>query len=693
MDAHIPLNIAVIDESLNDVEMYGKLIKDLGYSINITRLEDCEDLEDAFKEQQCLDLLLFSFEFQYTTIKQIRTCLNKYNKDISIVCLFEEKSDITLEQALNDGATSLVNKDNIVHFKQTMQRELDFAITRKKLDDIYQRYLESEKRCQVLMASSKDAIAYVHDGMHVTANDAYLELFGFKQFDEIEGTPIMDMVSDDEQEKFKTFLRTINKDHFKSTEVEIDLINAKGKVFNAKMEFSPATIDGEACTQIIIRDQSDSKELEKQLALLSKTDQLTGLFNRRYLIQNLEKKIKTAKENPFSFFYLAIDQYDKLSEELGVLGSDQMIASVAKTLKQVLPQKQLLCRFTGHTYCIILQHYKKDMIEKVAKALIDAVNKQTLNYSGKVVNPTISIGICLVDESIKATSDALNRAEKALESATKTGHSQYKIYQPKQGELTQTQLDEKWKSYLAQALKEKRFSPRYQPIVSLSGDPVHRYEVTALLFDEHGEQMDADEYTEVANRTGVAKSIDRWLILSTLQTIIKTNKGKQSFAYFISLSNATLEDPSLFRWLNDQMKKFRIPPNSLIFSVNSDTALSRLKQTRALVVALQKLKCEFSLSNFGSGPNPFQIIKHIPLDYVKIHPDFVKNLTANTENQQSIKQMADKATKLRKKIIVGDIDDPGSLTVLWGLGAHLVQGDFISPPAEKTDYDFNSLMM
>jgi EAL domain-containing protein (putative c-di-GMP-specific phosphodiesterase class I) len=162
-------------------------------------------------------------------------------------------------------------------------------------------------------------------------------------------------------------------------------------------------------------------------------------------------------------------------------------------------------------------------------------------------------------------------------------------------------------------------------------------------------------------------------------------------SFFITLSSASLQDPSLFRWLSDQLEQFPIPDKTLVFSVNTESALPRLKQTRALAEALLKLKCEFSLENFGSGPNPFQIAKHIPFNYVKVHPDFVNNLSTNAENQGAIREMSEKAQDLGKKLIVDGVLDPGSLTILWGLGVQLVQGNFFATASEKTDFDFSSI--
>lgn len=692
LNYHRNVNIAIVDESLNDIEMYSKLIRELGYTIKVSRIEDCEDIEEAFRGET-QDLILFSFEFPHTTLKEVRFCVDKIKKGIPLVCLHSDDSDITLEKALQDGASSLVSKDNEKEFKFNMQRELDLLTLKRQYEELDARYRESEKRCQTLITSSKDAIAYIHEGMHVTANEAYLDLFGFKKFDDIEGTPIMDMVPESNQGKFKEFLRSFKTADLETKEVDLQLRDERESTFNAKLEFSPATIDGEACTQIVIRDQSDAKELEKKLSELSQIDQLTGLFNRRYMLEMLEKHIKVVQQKKIrlSFFYIAIDDFEEHAEKLGVLGADQLVSGLARVVKENIPEKQLLGRFIGGSYCMIFNKADERALTDMASKLTDKIKDAAINVNNHPINASCSIGVCLVDESITASSDVLARAEKALETAQKDDKLAFSIYQPKAGELTQGQLDQKWLKLISENLKNKKFTPLFQPIISLAGDSFQRYEVSFSVPDENGEPLGFADFKDPANRTGIAKSIDRWMILSTLQQIVGLLKGKGSFTFFVPLSSATLEDPTLFRWLMDQTKKVTLPPNSLAFCIDYEIAQPRLKQTRALVMALNKLKMQVCITNFGSVPDPFEMNRHVPMDYVKIHPDFVHNLASNQDNQTAIREIAEKGDKLRKKVIVGGIDDPNSLTVLWSLGAHLVQGEFLAQVSEKTDYDFSSM--
>src|SRR5699024_3130100 len=133
---------------------------------------------------------------------------------------------------------------------------------------------------------SIDAIAYVHDGMHIYANRAYLKLFGYRCPDDLEGTPMTDLIAPGDQAGFKDFLRNYRSET-DSADFQCSGINTSDESFDAKISFSPAMYDGEPCVQVVIRTDSDNAELEQKLKAISSQDLATGLFNRQRFLELL----------------------------------------------------------------------------------------------------------------------------------------------------------------------------------------------------------------------------------------------------------------------------------------------------------------------------------------------------------------------------------------------------------------------
>ena len=141
-----------------------------------------------------------------------------------------------------------------------------------------------------LLDSSRDAIAYVHEGMHVRANRAYLEMFGYESFEEIEGMTLLDMVASENADDFKALLKRLSRGEKPPKRVELKAVSGTGESFDATAEFAQATFEGEPCLQIIFRRKAVSPELVEQL----QRDSATGMYNRSRMLELIEDAVGDA---------------------------------------------------------------------------------------------------------------------------------------------------------------------------------------------------------------------------------------------------------------------------------------------------------------------------------------------------------------------------------------------------------------
>ncbi len=686
-DTH--LRLIIVDDSLDDAERCVSNLRPLGYAIRSTRVENADDFIEAL-EAGDYDLVLCSLDASSLPLSEIVTQLSELDPPPPIIALADEGDATTPESVMTVGACHLVNKASAVHLRMVVGRELENVRRSRLLAALQTSYLDSEKRCQVLMESSRDAIAYVHDGMHVYANVAYLDLFGFESFDEIEGTPLMDMAATADQSKLKEFLRKQIRNSG-NEKLELKLRHADQSSFSGEMEFSRATIDGEACTQIVIRDQTNSKELERQITLLSQTDQLTGLFNRQHLITVLQQQFSDeGKAKPATLCLLQLDNFDALRDEVGVLGADQVIKGVGELLGEASPDEAVSARFEGATFAILIPRTEKADTQNFAQSMVKAVSKFSAKVGGTTVNTTCHIGMCQLDDGVGDANEALSRAERALV-ASRDGKESVATYAPKAGEKSQKQLDTEWTKRFDQALQKNEMRLLFQPIVSLGGDETERFEVLVRMTVD-GKEMTEIEFLPIAERTNMLNAVDRWVILNTLKKLVVKLKENENTVFFVRLTRGALEDGELFRWIHDRVKALKLPHGSLVFQFDEQDALSHLKQARAFSFALHKINCKISLDNFGTGPNPFQLLKHVPADFLKINTAFMDGLLSNQKNQEAIQKIAAKAKELGKPTIAPSVEDAGSLSVLWSLGTDLIQGNFLQKPIDTPSYDFSAMM-
>jgi len=688
------IEIFIIDDSFNNEENVVKIMRASGYAAHTTRLEDDEDLIDAL-QKKTPDILLYSNGMNLISLAETIQCIEKTTSEaVPVISVNRPGHEMNVVDAMRTGAKDLSAYDTPEHLEMVVHREVTSHNSLAKAQLLETSIKESEKRCEALLDSSRDAIAYIHEGMHVYSNHSYLELFGFAESEDLEGMPILDMVGTDDRNTFKSFLRDSHKSITDlPNKMELNLSNSDGTEFKGAMEFSPASIEGEPCMQVIIRTQNNNKELEEQLALLSQTDSVTGLYNRQFFMDSMQNAVSLAIEGKLSAAVLLIhlDNFQDIKQSIGVVGADQFLNEVARQFEAVVGSKDILSHFEGSTFSIIAHNQTSISIDAYAKNINKIVQDYIANIKDQSLNTTASIGVSLIDKNAPDSGEVLLRAERAVKEAINKGPTSIIVYQPKEGELTQKEIDAKAINNIKSALKDNRFVLYFQPVISLHGDTDERYEVFVRMLDKKGEIIMPSDFLPAADRTGMSLAIDRWVLLNTITTLTQCWKDGKRTLFFVKLAANSLKDTSLMTWLKDQLKKYNVPKNSLIFEVKESVAVTSLKYTAKVAKSLQALNCSFALDDFGTGSNPFELLKHIPADYLKLESSFMQELSTSNENQEAVKAITDKAIELNKLTIAQCVQDATSLSVLWGMGINFIQGNFLQEPSPTLDYDFTSM--
>ena len=694
MEKEKKINIFIVDDSFNNEENVAKIMRNSGFAAHTTRVEDAEDIIEALAKKTP-DILLYSNGMALISLADTIKCIKENAQQaVPVLAVNRPGHEVDVVEAMRQGARDLTSYDNPSHLEMIIIREAEAFKSITKQHQLESAIKESEKRCATLLDSSRDAIAYIHEGMHVYSNQSYIELFGFEASDDLEGMPILDMVGMDDRDTFKTFLREHNTHTDANTEkLELNLRNSESTEFKGEMEFSAASIDGEPCIQIIIRAQTNNKHLEEQLALLSQTDSITGLYNRQYFIDSMEEAVSDAIEGKVNAAALLIqlDNFNDIKQSAGVVGADQFLNEISRKFEDIVNNDDVLAHFEGNTFSIIAFNQTAESIAAYAKTINNTVQNHIANINDLSLNTTCTIGVSLIDKNTPDTGEVLLRAERACKEAKQNGPNTTVIYQPKEGELTQKEIDAQVVNDLREALTSNRFVLHFQPVISLHGDTDERYEVFVRMLDKNGNVVMPNDFLPAANRTGMAIAIDRWVLLNTITTLTKCWKDGKRTLFFVKLAANSLKDTSLMNWLKEQLKKYNVPKNSLIFEVKESVAVTSLKYTAELARSLQELNCSFALDDFGKGSNPFELLKHIPADYLKLERSFMDELSSSTENQEAVKAITQKAMELNKLTIAQCVQDATSLSVLWGMGINFIQGNFLQEPSPTLDYDFTSM--
>ncbi|MBM7061215.1 EAL domain-containing protein [Pseudomonas sp. UL073] len=679
------VRLLLLEDSQNEAERLVSLFRNAGRATRVHRLTSSDELNDIL--QQSWDLLISAPSSDNLEPSEAINAIRRQAKDIPVIQLTADNDPDRITEALTLGAQDALPQGEDERLILVANRELANLEERRARRAAEVALREAEKRCQLLLDSSVDAITYVHDGMHIYANRAYLQMFGYDDADELEGMPMIDLIDGADQGKFKDFLKNYQGNDG-AAELNCGGVKGNGQRFKARMNFSPASYDGEPCIQVVIRAETDNSELEEKLREISSQDLVTGLYNRNHFLELLDSAAERAVNagQPSSLAYVRVDRYPVLLAEVGLAGIDLLLTDLANLLRAHFSGDAQLARFGDDVFTVLQPGVSPEHSSESLQALLRKVEGHLFDVSGRTVQTTLTIGLAGINETTARAQEVVDRAHRCADDL-KDGNA-LKRYNPAD-ELAAAASRGNIVAMLQQALENNSFRLLFQPIISLRGDSNEYYEVLLRLLNAQGQEVPPKDFLDAARDAGMAEKIDRWVILNSIKLLADHRAKGHNTCLFIHLSSASLQDQTLLPWLSVALKAARLPSDALAFQINEPDAITYLKQARALTQGLAELHCKVALSQFGCALNPFNTLKHLSIDFVKVDGSFSHDLSS-VESQEALKTLLASLHAQAKLTIVPFVESASVLATLWQAGVNYIQGYYLQGPSQSMDYDFSA---
>ncbi|SHM29102.1 GGDEF/EAL domain-containing response regulator [Phytopseudomonas punonensis] len=678
------IRLLILEDSQNEAERLVSLFRNAGNATRVHRLISADDLLEALKQNW--DLLICSPVSDCLDPHEALSSIRKQGKDIPVIMLLADNEPDSVTEALMLGAQDALPQGEDERLVLVARRELVNLEERRARRAAEVALREAEKRCQLLLDSSVDAIAYVHDGMHIYANRAYLELFGFDDAEELEGLPMIDLIGASDQSTFKDFLK--NHQQMDNHELGCAGVRTDDTSFPARITLSPAAYDGEPCIQVVIRAETGNAELEEKLREISSLDLVTGLYNRSHFLELMDNAAHRAvhDEQPASLAYIRVDRYASLLADMGLGAIDLLLTDLAGLLRAHFPQDAQLARFGDDVFAVLQTGLSPQQQRPLLEALLKKAEGHLFDINGRTAQTTLSIGVAGLNETTPKAGEVIDRAQRCADQLDEPGT--LKLFDPAQ-ELAAAASRGSVVAMVQQALEQNSFRLLFQPVISLRGDEYEHYEVLLRLLSPSGQEVPPGEFLAVARDSGMGEKIDRWVILSSIKLLADHRSKGHATRLFVHLSSASLQDPTLLPWLSVALKAARLPSDALVFQFSEPDAITYLKQVKALTHGLKDLHCHIAISQFGCALNPFNTLRHLPVDFVKVDGSFTKDLT-DPANQEALKTMLASLHSQAKLTIVPFVESASVLATLWQAGTNYIQGYYLQGPSQSMDYNFSS---
>ena len=685
------LHLLLLTQSQHDAEGLVSLLRNSGRATRAHLVTSISDFNDQIQDKSW-DIVLAEPSAQNIEPQELFQQIKRLDKDLPVIILAEDVDPMQLEFYLKLGACDVVPEDESNLLSMVIQRELTNLNSRRSLRTTQVKLRDAEKRCQALLESSKDAVTYIHDGMHIYANQAYLELFGYESVDDLEGMPVMDMVSSSDQENLKQSLKS-----FLLSGGNINLkyngLRTDDSEFPMTMSLSSATYADESCTQVVIRAKSDDSDLEAKLKEISSRDLLTGLYNKPYFMECLESAVDRAvlKGSVGAAMYINIDRFGKIKSQVGINNADAVLCSVADYLKASVKEGDTLARIGEDIFSWISPNITAEEALVIAEKFREEIEHLVIDANTQTVTITTSIGVALINDSCSEPSEILQRSHQAADAVRHDeGHEKgngIHLYVAEEPAPDNSELG--IEKQVISALKSGSFNLLFQPLINLKGDEKEHYETLMRMPQNDGEELSAGEFLNgFAISEDLKRKIDRWVILHSTKLLSEHRQQNLETRLFVNLSAASLMDDSLSSWIGVALNAAKLDKDCVIFQFNEEDATKFLTQAQKFTKDLKDKGYSCSLSRFGCSLKPFQTLKHLTLDYVKVDGSFTQELS-QPESLETLKQMLTDLHEQELKTIVPLVESASAVASLWQLGTHFIQGYYVQAPQAGMAYNFS----
>ena len=544
-----------------------------------------------------------------------------------------------------------------------------------------------QQRLESILDNAAEGIVVIDNQGHIeSANSAAQTLFGFAE-EELLGKHIRRLVTRASWKKYLALYsdgRQGSARHIEGIEDEFYGRRKGGETFAMAVKVSQMEIDGRTLTTALVADVSERKAMVESLRRMAEHDALTGLYNRQYLLDELERVHANAQRSGrfhSALIYIDLDHFKYVNDTLGHLAGDKVLVEVTELLRDRLRKEDILARLGGDEFAILLYDISSTQLPMVADAYRKRLSEYVFRHEGEAVDVGCSIGAAMLEPDVASKEDLLARADVACHIAKHGGRNRIHVYTAHDSKnMDVMSADMGWARRIKRAIEEDRFVLARQPIIDLKTGRISRYELLLRMLDEAGDIIMPGGFLSSAERFGLSVEIDKWVICAAMQRVAQSLREGRKVSYAINLSADSIGAVEVLELIRDHIRELEIPPGTLVFEITETVAIRNLASAAEFITELRNLGCLAALDDFGSGYCSFAYLKDIPVDLVKIDGSFVRDLNHNNLHQTIVRAINDISHAMEQKTIAEFVEDTATLALLSEIGVDMAQGYAIGRP-------------
>ena len=555
---------------------------------------------------------------------------------------------------------------------------------------------ESETRFHTVFNQAAVGMAQVESdsGRLVRINQRFCDIVGYAP-EQLQHMHMHELIHPDDLERGRAPLRQLLAGEVAEYRQEKRYVRKDGNLVWVDVTTSAMREEGRNGQHyiVVVQDITRRRKTEEELRYLASNDLLTGLPNRRLLLDRLEQALSTAARHKSwgAVLLLDLDHFKTLNETRGHDAGDRLLHQVAERLHACLGSNDTLARQGGDEFVVVLNELSGDAeeagthAEEVARRMQQALREPFTLGAGEPYHTTLSIGITVFDGNGEPADELLKRSELAMYDAKAAGRDTLRFFDPRMQAVVaaRAQLETDMRSSLASG----GFELYYQPKVargSIQG-------AEALLRWRHPERgfVPPSEFIPLAEQSGLILQLGQWVLEAACRQLAQwgSHPLMQRLTLAVNVSPRQFHEPGFVAQVLQALAGSGAEAHRLRLELTEGMLLRDVEDTIAKMVQLRGYGVGFSLDDFGTGYSSLAYLKRLPLHELKIDQSFVRDVLTDPNDAAIARTIVALGTSLGLQVTAEGVETEAQRQFLEKSGCHVWQGYLLAPPLPRERFE------
>jgi diguanylate cyclase (GGDEF)-like protein/PAS domain S-box-containing protein len=543
---------------------------------------------------------------------------------------------------------------------------------------------ESAESYRTLVEWTPEPIAVHRDGKLVFVNPAATAMFGATSAQELVGRPILELVHPEFRQIVLARVKEQGEKGMAVPMMEEKFLKIDGTPIDVEVQSRTIQYQGGVAFQVAMRDITSQKAAQERLQTLAFYDPLTGLPNRRLLMDRLQQDLagSARHKRQGALLMLDLDNFKDINDVLGHEQGDLVLQKVAERLSVCVRERDTLARVGADEFVVLLAELDENPLEAAMQAelvghkILDAL-KQPYQFDDSEMSCTASIGITLFGEQHDDNVEALKRAEMAMYQAKAQGRNTLRFFDPKMQAVVASRVA--MEASLREAIGKDQFVLHYQPQVTDKGQ-ITGVEALLRWLDPKRGMVSPAEFIPVAEETGLILPIGNRVIEIACKQLAQwaSQPGMAHLTVAVNVSARQFHQRDFVDRVLLTLERTGANPHRLKLELTESLLIEDVEGVIFKMNALMARGVTFSLDDFGTGYSSLSYLQRLPLNQLKIDQGFVRDILINPNDAAIAKMVVALADSLGLTVIPEGVETQAQRDFLLSLGCHHFQGYLFS---------------